>query len=369
MPMKELKTERENELTIERRLHVKRYSLTLDKTRCPGCGICVEVCPRDAIALKKVPKVEGKKAKPPLVDFDEKRCQYCGICNTMCPFGALDHRVNGEPWIAVVDIESFPQLVRDIEVDTKKCKLGCIECEKACPLELIKVSVQTPDGERVKDFDARADKENLVVAVEIDKDRCPCCGLCEVKCPYGAISVKRIFQGILKINEEKCPSGCRDCLDVCPITGALYLPEGGKVHVNELFCVYCGVCKIVCPVEGALELERTSIRHTAVPSGCARGGYTAILNPQKLGYDVVAIIEIIVSKGKLLDVEEELAKNSNVYAVYDVTGTSDAIIIVRFQRREDLSKFVKSILAMEYVERTITHVALGTMKEDPRVYI
>lgn len=98
-------------------------------------------------------------------------------------------------------------------------------------------------------------------------------------------------------------------------------------------------------------------------------GYTTILNPQELGYDVVALIEIVVSKGKLLDVEEELAKNPNVYAVYDVTGASDAIIVVRFHRREELSKFVKSILRMEYVERTLTHVVLGVTKEDPRVYV
>jgi DNA-binding Lrp family transcriptional regulator len=98
-------------------------------------------------------------------------------------------------------------------------------------------------------------------------------------------------------------------------------------------------------------------------------GYTAILNPSKIGYEVVAIIEIVVSKGKLLDVEEELAKNPNVYAVYDVIGTSDALVLARFRHREELSKFVKSILAMEYVDRTITHTALGIVKEDLRVYV
>lgn len=98
-------------------------------------------------------------------------------------------------------------------------------------------------------------------------------------------------------------------------------------------------------------------------------GYTAIVNPQKLGFEVAALIEVVVSKGKLLDVEERLAENPNVYAVYDATGTSDAIILVRFHRREELSKFIKSILAMENVERTITHFVLGIVKEDPRVYV
>ena len=39
------------------------------------------------------------------------------------------------------------------------------------------------------------------------------------------------------------------------------------MHVKELNCVYCGVCRIVCPEEGALELTRTHIRHTQVRSG------------------------------------------------------------------------------------------------------
>ncbi|MEM2968797.1 MAG: 4Fe-4S binding protein, partial [Candidatus Bathyarchaeia archaeon] len=48
----------------------------------------------------------------------------------------------------------------------------------------------------------------------------------------------------------------------------LYLSEkDGKVHVNELFCVYCGACKVVCPVEDALTLKRTKINHTPVRSG------------------------------------------------------------------------------------------------------
>jgi len=267
MPMKLLKTERENELIVERILHAKKYSLTLDKTRCVGCGICVKVCPREAIELKKFPKTEGGKAKPPSIDIDESKCQYCGICNALCPFGALDHRVNGKPWIAVVEAESFPKLIRDIQVDTEKCEVGCVDCEEVCPLGLIKVSVRTPNGEEVKDVQSRPDKENLVVAVDLDKDHCPCCRICEIKCPYGAFSVQKIFHGILKINQEKCPDGCQDCLDVCPITGALYLSEDGKVHVNELYCVYCGVCEIVCPEEGALDLQRTYIRHTPVRSG------------------------------------------------------------------------------------------------------
>ncbi len=266
MPMKLLKTENQKKLEVEMVLHAKRYSLTLDKTRCTGCGVCMEICPREAIEIIKIPKSEGEEMKSPTIDVNQEKCHYCGMCESICPFGAFTVKVNGEHLISVVDKESFPQLVREIEVDATKCPIDCVDCEKACPLELIKVSVQNPDGERVTDLESTKNKENLTVAVDIEKGFCPCCRLCEMNCPTGVINVRKIFQGTLAINREKCPEGCQDCLDVCPITGALYLSDG-KVYVNELFCVYCGVCKIVCPVEEALELKRTYVSHTPVKSG------------------------------------------------------------------------------------------------------
>jgi 4Fe-4S ferredoxin len=266
-PVKLLKNERENELVVERILHAKRYSLTLDKSKCTGCGICTEICPREAIEVAKTPKAEDEEAKPPTVTISEEKCNYCGICEAICPFAALTININGEHVIPVVRSESFPQLIREIKVDETKCGLECLEIEEPCPLGLIKVSVHTKDGKEVADVASIKDKKNLRVTVEVDKESCPCCRLCETKFPDGAIQVKKIFHGTHRINSEKCPEGCHDCLDVCPISGVLYLAEDGKVHINELNCVYCGVCRIVCPEEEALELTRTRIRHTRVHSG------------------------------------------------------------------------------------------------------
>ncbi|UCC57736.1 MAG: 4Fe-4S dicluster domain-containing protein [Candidatus Bathyarchaeum sp.] len=248
-------------------LHAKRYSLTLDKNKCTGCGICMEICPREAIEVTKTPKIEGEAAKPPTVAISEEKCTYCGMCETLCAFGALSIKINGEHIIPVVNSESFPQLIREITVDETKCGVECAEIEDACPLDLIKVSVHTPDGKEITGANSRLNKENLEVTVNIDKDSCPCCQLCETKFPDSAIRVEKIFHGNLRINREKCPEDCHDCLDVCPIPGVLYLLDDGKVHVNELNCIYCGVCRIVCPEEGALELNRTRIRHTEVRSG------------------------------------------------------------------------------------------------------
>lgn len=253
MPMKIRKTESNNQLVVERIHHAKSYRLTVDRTLCVGCELCSLICPREAITVNTQLKKEGQKLQHPVTDVDEAKCQYCGICVSICPYGAVQVTIDGENIASVVEKESFPQLIREITVDTSKCPTDCTECEEVCPLDLIKVT---------------SNPKTNKVTIDIKEEHCPCCGVCEIKCPEGAIRVRRIFTGKLKINQEKCPLNCQDCLDVCPITGALYLSEkDGKVYVNELFCVYCGVCKIVCPEEGALELSRSTIYHTPVRSG------------------------------------------------------------------------------------------------------
>ena len=96
-------------------------------------------------------------------------------------------------------------------------------------------------------------------------------------------------------------------------------------------------------------------------------GYTSVLNHEKLGYDLTAVIEIIAKKDKLVQVEDELSGIENVCAVYDVTGNTDTLIIAKFKGRKDLSKFVKNLSATSNVESTITHVVLNTVKEDFRL--
>jgi len=96
-------------------------------------------------------------------------------------------------------------------------------------------------------------------------------------------------------------------------------------------------------------------------------GYSALLEHEKLGYELTVVSEITVSKGRLLEMENEIARLPNVCCVYDVTGLIDAIIVAKFKDREELGKFTKRLLAMPYVERTNTHVVLTTIKEDFRI--
>ena len=292
MPMKLLKTEDEKGLLIERILHAKSYSLMLQKKLCTGCGICAEICPKEAIELRKIPKAEGEKARLPTIDIDEKKCIYCGICSSLCPFGALETKVDGKNFTPVVETESFPKLIRDIDFNIEKCEASCVlsmaTCMKECPLNLIKVATRNPFSPKSMNEQTDFNKKSSKIIMDIDKDRCPGCRICAVRCPYDAFTVNKTFQGTIKIDSEKCPKGCRDCLDVCPISGTLYLSADNKVCVNEAYCIYCGVCKNVCPEEGALELQRTLIRHTSVRSGAWNKALEKITSTEEMSKELRA---------------------------------------------------------------------------------
>ena len=94
--------------------------------------------------------------------------------------------------------------------------------------------------------------------------------------------------------------------------------------------------------------------------------YSAIVDHEKLGYDLTAIIEVTAHKGKIVEVEKAISRFPNVCAVYDITGLTDMIIIAKFRNRRELSQFVKKELALPAIERTNSHMVLLTVKEDFR---
>ena len=92
--------------------------------------------------------------------------------------------------------------------------------------------------------------------------------------------------------------------------------------------------------------------------------YTLLLDYEKLGYELTAITEIIVSGGKMLGIGEEIAKMGQTCGVYNITGDSDIMVVGKFKTRKELSNFTKKILTIPNVERTKTHLVLNTLKED-----
>jgi|TARA_B100000809_G_scaffold197758_1_gene197442 DNA-binding Lrp family transcriptional regulator len=96
-------------------------------------------------------------------------------------------------------------------------------------------------------------------------------------------------------------------------------------------------------------------------------GYSVRLDHELLGYDITALIEIKTRKGTMLEIENEIAKQDNVIAVYDITGDADIVVIAKFKNTNSLSSFVKKLLEITNVENTVTHIVLNTIKEDERL--
>lgn len=122
--------------------------------------------------------------------------------------------------------------------------------------------------------------------------------------------------------------------------------------------------------------HRLKVSPTTVSSRIARleeagviRGYIPVLDDEQLGWDLSAIIGIRISKGRLREVEERLARDPRAYAIYDVTGEHDALLIGRFRDRRDLDRFVKHALQDPHVERSNTQVVLNRVKEERRVPI
>jgi len=98
-------------------------------------------------------------------------------------------------------------------------------------------------------------------------------------------------------------------------------------------------------------------------------GFTVQVDYGKVGYDVTALILIKVDGKHILNVERDVAKHSNVCAVYDVTGEFDVIVVAKFRSIRELNDFIKSLLAKPYIVSTNTSIALNVVKEDFKLKI
>ena len=70
-------------LTKDGREWTPSYSIGVDKEKCTGCGMCVDVCSRDVYVLIEH---EGRKVAD---NPNAGNCVGDGSCNRVCPVQAL----------------------------------------------------------------------------------------------------------------------------------------------------------------------------------------------------------------------------------------------------------------------------------------
>ena len=238
-------------LTLERKFLTKTTVLDLDDGKCFGCGLCMTVCPKEAITLSEATIEDGRLVEKPMVVIDVEKCVMCGICVTFCPSNALSETTNNEKDIPVQVSNVIPELRKAIRVDYSRCNIECgLTCQDACPVEAVNVK--------------KGDDDASILEVTVDEDVCFYCGKCAEACPYDLIEVAHPFEGRIQVDASKCPEGCKVCVDACPTT-AMSIVDSGPT-VDESICILCSACERMCP-EDALKINRTSVARSDEVSG------------------------------------------------------------------------------------------------------
>lgn len=120
---------------------------------CVGCGVCVSVCPFEAIELNDIGVAE----------VDLSRCVGCGKCVRECPREVISIHDRLCPIVVHCANHAPGKLAR--EACMLSC-IGCGKCARVCPAGAIRV------------------EDNLAW---IDETLCLSCGQCAVNCPRHAI--------------------------------------------------------------------------------------------------------------------------------------------------------------------------------------
>jgi len=108
-------------------------------------------------------------------------------------------------------------------------------------------------------------------------------------------------------------------------------------------------------------------RLNSLEGECVIRGYAPIIDSAKMGYALTAIIMIQVEGGHIIEVENEIAKETNVLSVYDITGEYDIVVLAKFRDNAGLNAFLKNLLTERFIKRTTTMIAMNAVKEYSKI--
>ncbi|MBD3413629.1 MAG: AsnC family transcriptional regulator [Candidatus Aminicenantes bacterium] len=98
-------------------------------------------------------------------------------------------------------------------------------------------------------------------------------------------------------------------------------------------------------------------------------GYIPVVNRDYFGIKLTALIALRLAQGNLLETQKQIARDSRIAAVYDITGEWDSLVLGYFKDRKDLNDFIKSLLTKNNIDRSITHIVLNVVKEERQILV
>ncbi|NJE09394.1 Lrp/AsnC family transcriptional regulator [Thermococcus sp. MAR1] len=91
--------------------------------------------------------------------------------------------------------------------------------------------------------------------------------------------------------------------------------------------------------------------------------FTVILDPESLGFKILAFILIKAKAGEYSHVASELKKYPEIVEIFETTGDHDMLVKIRTRGSEELNEFLDTIGEIEGVVATHTMVVLKVHKE------
>lgn len=92
-------------------------------------------------------------------------------------------------------------------------------------------------------------------------------------------------------------------------------------------------------------------------------GYVPIVDYDRMGYDVTAIIQLEVEGDALPDIADRLAEQPRMISVYEVTGAHDVVAIGKFEDTDEMNDRIKDLLTDPDIKGTNTSVVLNPVTE------
>ncbi|MDF1514458.1 MAG: 4Fe-4S binding protein [Anaerolineae bacterium] len=238
------KSRDQHKLVLECNMVTHHNTLTWDLDRCTGCQLGPLACPKEAISHVQGKVDDGRMVTKLLVDVDTEKCIFCGICVEMCPVNAIKLTLNGEVSNPAVEFGAFPELEEStiFTKDAFNWDLKDFVIDN-CPTDVI----------------SHNEEENTL---DVDDTYCIRCRQCEVA-SEGAFEVHQPWEGTVVLRRDKCIENCFACADVCP-TRALHIDENGELQLADYYCIKCGACMQICPVKPQIEDYEVTLQSQGV---------------------------------------------------------------------------------------------------------
>lgn len=93
-------------------------------------------------------------------------------------------------------------------------------------------------------------------------------------------------------------------------------------------------------------------------------GYSPIVDYDKLGYDVTAVLQLKVEGHALPEIAEKLRQKEQMVTVYEVTGDADIIAVGKFTDTDGMNDQIKSLLTDVDIRESNTNVVLNAVTEN-----